>query len=296
MDREAKDNVVVFRDAMTIISNLEYDADNRAFLEKESTLQVFEVEPSTGDTTTRGSITFPLQHHCSFGEDVECKYLELHTAEGCTMSLVVSSRCMDGRGGDSEECSGSEQSELQDYPIVWPWDEHEHEWELETEAPALTGEMEALQAEIANLKSDQGQQTQDMHDEMVSLDDQLKEKTAHEKKASKKLQGLQDRLCQLETDNKCMRDVLSGESGTNCGAQEEELLVQIDELRAQLSESQNNSQVLQASNADLQETVSSLEEASQNAVKEKARADKLEKEHRRLAATVKMLQGELDGN
>ena len=44
--------------------------------------QVFEVEPSTGDTTTRGSITFPLQHHCSFGEDVECKYLELHTAEG----------------------------------------------------------------------------------------------------------------------------------------------------------------------------------------------------------------------
>ena len=92
-----------------------------------------------------------------------------------------------------------------------------------------------------------------------------------------------------------------------------------DELRAQLSESQNDSQVLQvyghlrcvfnilsrslkcvhlsqASNADLQETVSSLEEASQNAVKEKARADKLEKEHRRLAATVKMLQGELDGN
>ena len=30
----------------------------------------------------------------------------------------------------------------------------------------------------------------------------VQEKTAHEKKASKKLQGLQDRLCKLETDNK----------------------------------------------------------------------------------------------
>ena len=39
--------------------------------------------------------------------------------------------------------------------------------------------MEALQAEIANLKSDQGQQTQDMHDEMVSLDDQLQVPQPH---------------------------------------------------------------------------------------------------------------------
>ena len=51
----------------------------------------------------------------------------------------------------------------------------------------------------------------------------------------------------------------------------------------------------QVSCADLHEAVTSLEEASSDAHAEKARADKLEKENRKLAATIKMLQSELDG-
>lgn len=43
-------------------------------------------------------------------------------------------------------------------------------WQLN--AP-IHGEMEQLQAQLTCLKSDQGQQLQDMHAEMLSLDEQL---------------------------------------------------------------------------------------------------------------------------
>jgi len=296
MDREANGNVVVFHDAMTIISTLWYDADHVNFLEKESTIQVIEVQSGSGNTIKRASLTFPLNLHCTYGEDVESKFVELPLSGG-SLSLVVSSRCLteygDGAGslGGSDEFSGSDQSELNEYPF--PWDE-EADWELN--AP-IHGEMEKLQVELGKLKLDQGQQLQDMHDEMICLDKQLTEKTSQERKLTQKNKGLEANYHKLETENKFLQEELGETNGTSNfnHANEEELLQQIDELQMQLSVSQNNNQVLETSCTDLHEAVSQLEQANAIAISEKARADKLDKDNRRLTATVKILQSELDG-
>jgi len=290
MDREANGNVVSFHDSMTIICTLWYDADDGVFLEKESTLQVIEVQPNTENTIKRGSVTFPLHQHCCYGEVVECKPIELSVTGG-SISLVVSSRCLDQLGAESDEFSGSDQSQLNEYPF--PWDE-QADWELN--AP-IHGEMEQLQAQMTCLKSDQGQQLQDMHAEMLSLDQQLQEKTKQERQLAKKIKEGETKLQKLEMENKLLREDLGDQTGTDSfnRAQEEDLYAQIDELQRCLSMSQSEKQVMEVSCADLHEAVTSLEEASSDARAEKARADKLEKENRKLAATVKMLQSELDG-
>lgn len=288
MDRPVQGGRVVFNDAMTIICTLWYDPDEREFLEKESTLQVLEVDPATSNPIKHCSITFPLEQHACYGQEVESKTMELPVGSGA-LSLEVSSRSIDKIGADSEELSGSDRSELNEYPFEW---DEEQDWEKN--APAIE-EMEVLQAELDKERRERGGQLQDLHDEMVSLDEELKQSRKNEIRAQKLLAEAEQRNAKMATENAILTEELSAESTQAKGLCEEQLHAEIDQLQAELSAARSENQVLQVSCTDLHAAVAELEAAGQQAEAEKVRADKLEKENKRLLATVKMLQSELDG-
>lgn len=287
MDRPVKGGSVVFNDAMTIICTLWHDGDENVFLEKESTLQVLAVEPNTGNPVKHGSLSFPLEHHAVYGAVVEEKGLTLPLVNGGTLALCVSSRCVDRMGGDSEEFSGSDRSSLNDYPF--PWDEAQ-DWE---DAAPVKEEMEQLIAQLEQERRERGGQLQDLHDEMVSQEEEIKVCKKNELKAQKALAEAESRCSKLQTENSILKEEVETEMIGNQG--QDDLLIRIDELQNALSVSEQERQVLEVSCADLHAAVAELEQAGQQAADQKSRADKLEKENKRLQATVSMLQSELDG-
>eukprot|EP00656_Telonema_subtile_P020651 TRINITY_DN21733_c0_g1_i2.p1 TRINITY_DN21733_c0_g1~~TRINITY_DN21733_c0_g1_i2.p1 ORF type:complete len:340 (-),score=122.66 TRINITY_DN21733_c0_g1_i2:144-1163(-) len=289
MDREVRGGRVVFNDAMTIICTLWYDQDEDAFLEKESTLQILQVDKSSGNPIKHCSLTFPLDQHACYGQEVESKSLEFPVGNGGMLGLELSSRSIDKVGADSEEFSGSDRSDLNEYPFDW---DEPQDWEKN--APAIE-EMEVLQAELDKERRERGGQLQDLHDEMVSLDEEVKQCRKNEIRAQKLLAEAEQRNSKIVTENSILKEELEAESRGARSRGDEQLLAQLDQLQAALSQSQSDNQVLQVSCSDLHSAVAELEKVGQEAAAEKARADKLEKENRRLTATVNMLQSELDG-
>eukprot|EP00658_Telonema_sp_P-2_P034241 TRINITY_DN25008_c0_g1_i4.p1 TRINITY_DN25008_c0_g1~~TRINITY_DN25008_c0_g1_i4.p1 ORF type:complete len:290 (+),score=58.97 TRINITY_DN25008_c0_g1_i4:132-1001(+) len=219
MDRRVLGNKVSFMDAMTIICTLWYDSEDNSFLEKESTIQVLEIESSTGNPIKHASITFPLEHHACYGHEVECKPLEFALGSGGNLQIEISSRSLDKAGQDSEEFSGSDRSSLNEYPFDW---DEEQDWEKNAHA---LEELQVLRAELDKERQERGGQLQDLHDEMVSLDEELKQCQKNEVKAQRALAEADSRCIKLQTENTILREEVESVAQGSRG--QEDLLQQI---------------------------------------------------------------------
>jgi len=289
MDRPLQGGKVVFNDAMTIIATLWYDGEDNQFLEKESTIQVLEVQPDSQNPIKHDSCTFPLEQHVSFGVDVDQKLVEFRLSTGGVLVLQVSSRCVDRIGRDSEEGEGSDRSSLNDYPFDW---DEERDWQ--ENGPALA-ELESVREQLEAERKERGGQLQDLHDEMVSLDEEVKICRKKEAKTLQELALAQEKIARLEQENRVLSEELSAGHSNERRGNQEELHAQIDELREELAMSRSDNEVLRVENQTLQSTISELSLAGEEAHGNKTRVAKLEKENKRLNATVSILQQELEG-